>query len=74
MIEGLQRAQATQDLDELGKLAHRIKGSSGSMGAEALSQAAFELESVVRNQNAQELERVIMRVLDEYQNVHKALG
>ncbi|MFP4307353.1 MAG: PAS domain S-box protein [Desulfococcaceae bacterium] len=46
-IAALQRAVGPRDWDEIGHVAHRIKGATGSIGSPALQEIAKELERAV---------------------------
>lgn len=56
-LAGLRAAQAAQDWPGLYRRAHALKGSSGNMGATALSESAARLERAAREGDLEGIER-----------------
>jgi CheY-like chemotaxis protein/HPt (histidine-containing phosphotransfer) domain-containing protein len=60
---GLARtAHAAGDLAEVGRLAHWLAGAAGTVGYDAFTQPARELEAAARAGDAQEAERVLREI------------
>ena len=51
MMAGIRTALANQDAEKVEKTAHRLKGSVSIFCADAVTQAAFELERIGRSGN-----------------------
>ena len=63
-MEAMQRAVSRGDLDELGRLAHWLKGAGGSAGFAALTAPAKRLEMVVKDEQCDEIEGAIEELLE----------
>jgi HPt (histidine-containing phosphotransfer) domain-containing protein len=53
--EAMQRAWADQDLDEMARLAHWLKGAGGTAGFAAFTEPATRLERVLKAQQRDEI-------------------
>jgi len=73
LIEQTGAAIAQHDSDALAKTAHRIKGSSGNLGAERLMAVAFELEQKGRAGEAENAALLQQQLVNEYSQVSNAL-
>ncbi len=63
-IGAMQRALGRGDLDELARLAHWLKGAGGSAGFPALTAPAKHLETLVRDDQCEEIENAISELLE----------
>ncbi|MFN3610435.1 Hpt domain-containing protein [Tepidimonas sp.] len=61
-LADLRAARAAQDWQALYRRAHALKGSSGNMGATALSESAARLERAARDGDADGVEREIAAI------------
>jgi len=61
-LNAMRQALASQDLAELARLAHWLKGAGGTAGFPAFSQPAKRLESLVRDQRYSEIEGAIAEI------------
>ena len=57
------RRSASQDLPELARLAHWLKGAGGTAGFPAFTQPAKHLESLVQDQQCDEIEAAVAELL-----------
>jgi len=60
----IQQAFAARDFAELARLAHWLKGAGGTAGFPAFSQPARRLESLVKDQQCDEIEAAIAELRD----------
>jgi HPt (histidine-containing phosphotransfer) domain-containing protein len=67
-------AFANRDADGLGKLAHALKGSSGSMGAARLALLCLELEEMTKNTDLQEAKGQVVLIESEICVVQELLA
>jgi len=58
-VAAMQRAFDSQDLPELARLAHWLKGAGGTAGFPAFTQPAKHLEVIVRDQQCDEIEATL---------------
>jgi signal transduction histidine kinase/CheY-like chemotaxis protein/HPt (histidine-containing phosphotransfer) domain-containing protein len=63
-LPDMQQALAAGDLAELGRLAHWLKGSGGSAGFPALTAPAKHLETVVKDEQCDEIEAALAELRD----------
>ena len=70
----MQRALGRGDLDELARLAHWLKGAGGSAGFPALTAPAKHLETLVRDDQCDEIEHAISELLEITARIVKAVG
>jgi HPt (histidine-containing phosphotransfer) domain-containing protein len=68
----MQRAQQQQDLAELARLAHWLKGAGGTAGFPAFTLPAKRLEAVVRDQQLDQIEAAIAELLAVAQRIRIA--
>ncbi len=68
-LAAMQRALGAQDLQELGRLAHWLKGAGGTAGFPAFTQPAKHLESLVRDQQCDEIEATVAELLQLAQRI-----
>lgn len=55
ILEDLSSAIQDQDYDKAAKIVHKVKGSSGSIGATSLHETASKLQKALQNRNEQEI-------------------
>ena len=63
-VGAMQRALGRGDLDELARLAHWLKGAGGSAGFPALTAPAKHLETLVKNDQCDDIENAIADLLE----------
>ena len=63
-LNELHSASATGDLEKVAELAHWLRGSAGSMGFEAFTEPANELERLAKDGNQQAVARAVHMVLN----------
>jgi len=73
-LDLLRRAVAERDAAAAASSAHRLKGSSGQVGAESLSELCKKLEQESRASNGQDLEALMAKVDQEFQRVRDELS
>lgn len=74
-VEAIKQELAAGNLDALSKLAHGLKGSSGSIGAESLYGAATAVDSAIRMAEGQEqVAPLVTTLLVELELVLDSLG
>jgi len=54
MLQGLEKAYSSNDMDTLERLARQLKGQSGACGFESITALAVELEKAAKAQLGQE--------------------
>jgi HPt (histidine-containing phosphotransfer) domain-containing protein len=69
-LEAMQRALKQQDLPELARLAHWLKGAGGTAGFPAFTQPAKRLETTVRDQQWDQIEAAIAELFALAQRIH----
>ena len=69
LILDLEKALAADDLEQAAKLAHSIRGPSGSMGATSLYEDTGSLESIVRGKAQGSLKRALEKVKSDFHSV-----
>jgi CheY-like chemotaxis protein/HPt (histidine-containing phosphotransfer) domain-containing protein len=62
-LAAMQRAAETRDLVELGRLTHWLKGAGGTAGFPDFTQPARRLESLVKDQQCDEIEAAVAELL-----------
>ena len=62
-LVAMQGAFDRGDLDELGRLAHWLKGAGGSAGFDAFTAPAKRLETVVKDEQYEQIEQAINELL-----------
>jgi len=72
-VAGLEKALKERDARTLERLAHTLKGSSGNLGAEALSRLCNDLQNSARGQDWGASEALIPRAVAAYAEVEKEL-
>lgn len=65
LVVSLKRAFEAGDLTEAARLAHRIKGSSASIGAKALAEHCTVVEKALRTPTAADAVNSLATILDE---------
>lgn len=68
-LAGIQNALAAGDTDQLAKLAHGLKGESGSVAARNLTALAAELEQHARRGDLEACRRCLPQAEEELQRV-----
>jgi HPt (histidine-containing phosphotransfer) domain-containing protein len=63
-LAAMQRALDAQDLPELARLAHWLKGAGGTAGFPAFTRPAKYLESLVQDQQCDEIEEAVAELLE----------
>ncbi len=61
-LERLREASAAEDMKEVARLAHKIKGSSGNVGAELLQEMASEAEQAALREDCRVVDRVLAAI------------
>ena len=69
----LENCLQQQDAENTFKVAHRLKGSAGTVKAERISKLATELESTARQGQLDNLEKQIEEMLQEFDNFTNAV-
>ncbi|MCK4951999.1 MAG: Hpt domain-containing protein [Gammaproteobacteria bacterium] len=72
-LDQMQSSFRELDFESLANTAHIMKGSSGNMGAQKLSEVCAEIEKLARNNSIDRLEEKIGEVGLAYQDVKKIL-
>jgi HPt (histidine-containing phosphotransfer) domain-containing protein len=72
--QGIEAALASGDFEQLARLAHALKGVAGTMFAEPLRQAAYELEIAARSGDRERTAACIPLVLDRVDGVAAFVG
>ena len=68
-LAAMQRALDAQDLQELANLAHWLKGAGGTAGFPAFTQPAKRLQSLVQDQQCDEIEAAVAELLELSQRI-----
>jgi CheY-like chemotaxis protein len=68
-IDAMQQALAVHDLSELGRLAHWIKGAGGTAGFPAFTKPAKHLETLIRDEQCDQIEAAVLELLDLSQRI-----
>ena len=68
-LAAMQQALGAQDFQELGRLAHWLKGAGGTAGFPVFTQPAKHLESLVRDQQCDEIEATVAELLQLAQRI-----
>ncbi|MEA5620100.1 response regulator [Cronbergia sp. UHCC 0137] len=72
-IEMAKRAIAVNDLTQLAKEAHHIKGSSGNVGVTIMQEAAEKIEEMIRNHDLTNVEDLISQLEDSINHIQAFL-
>lgn len=64
---------ASGDIESLRQTAHSLKGSSGNLGATALSELCFQVEKQAKQQQTEGLNTVLEQIESEFHRVVEAL-
>lgn len=73
LIQDINTALKNQDAQTLWQAAHKLKSSSGSVGAKLLAQLCRQLETGGRNNNLVETAAIFSQLYNEYEQVKTAL-
>jgi HPt (histidine-containing phosphotransfer) domain-containing protein len=73
-LPSMHQALARKDADELERLAHSLKGSSGSMGAGSLAALSSALQDIAKNAAFQEADAQLTRIEQEVDTVRAILA
>lgn len=68
-LRELERAMSSQDIDQLGKCAHKLKGSSANVGADHMSHLAKTLEEKAKQSDLSEAPELIERIAEQLAQV-----
>ncbi len=71
-LEALRKAVRAGDAESAASAAHRLKGSSGNLGAESLSALCLHVEKSSRGQQ-EELPKLVEQVDEEFNQVREIL-
>ncbi len=71
---GIEAALAGGDLTQLTRIAHSLKGVAGTLIAEPLRQAAYDLEMAARGGDAAAANRIVPVVLDRLETTAAFVG
>jgi HPt (histidine-containing phosphotransfer) domain-containing protein len=66
-METIEQAFRLRDVEQIARIAHRVKGSSASMSAGGLAQAAAEMEDAGRAGRVEEIPARIEHLRDEWE-------
>jgi CheY-like chemotaxis protein len=72
LLNRVRDAIASRDTVKLGHLAHSIKGSSATVAATGLREAAFELETAAKNGDLEAADRLAGRLESSYESFREA--
>ena len=72
-LEALRNAVGTGDAEGVASAAHRLKGSSGNMGAESLSALCLHVEKSSNGNQLEGLPQLVEQVDEEFDQVRKIL-
>ena len=61
-LSRIDACMAKDDWTELGKLAHKIKGSSGSLGAIQVAQVAEQIEDAAREDRVSKIKNLVPKL------------
>lgn len=61
-IEVLEHACSVQDLEKVGRMAHKLKGTAGNIGAEMLYRTLIQLEEDLRADSSRDLSYSMVKV------------
>lgn len=61
-LEKLRDASAAEDMKEVARLAHKVKGSSGNVGAELLQEMASETEQAALREDRRVVDTVLAAI------------
>ena len=73
-IRGMEKALQEEDQEALRVNAHTLKGTSGFMGARALSRLCYDLEMAARKGEIAGAVQLVESIKEEYQKAQKALS
>jgi len=68
-VEELDKAVATQNIEEAQHLAHTIKGVAGNLSAIELSEISNTIEQAAKRKNIEEMQLAMLQLHSSYQNV-----
>jgi PAS domain S-box-containing protein len=68
-LAAMQRSLEKRDFEELGRLAHWLKGAAGTVGFPAFTQPARQLMVLVKQQQYEDIERVVAEIEELGQRV-----
>lgn len=71
-LAALTKAFEDGDLAHLGKLAHTLKGSSGTICAEDLHKTALDLEAAAREEKRDAAEKILAKISRELEQFSEA--
>ncbi len=69
LLDNLEKAVSSQNLDEVARCAHSLKGSAANIGAKKLSDLAQQMESVSDNHDVEGLKQKLKKVKDAYEEL-----
>ncbi|MBB3101835.1 Hpt domain-containing protein [Azomonas macrocytogenes] len=69
----LEEAYTDQQLGELRRLAHSLKGSSSNMGASSLANLCHTLEQLARDAEVSDIAQIVERIQREFMVVRELL-
>lgn len=68
-LDDLRKLLAVNDIAGMERPAHTLKGSSGNLGATALSAACADLVNKIREKNVEHPEVLVAKIIEEYEKV-----
>jgi HPt (histidine-containing phosphotransfer) domain-containing protein len=68
-LEAMEKALELGDTEQVGRIAHRVRGSSATVSAERIMQAATEIESASREGRPAELPARLDHLRDEMKTI-----
>ncbi len=72
-LQLLQHFLQSNDLEGIKRQAHAIKGAAANITAAALEKLAIELEASARNEELEEIHRLVPEILDRFEELRKIL-
>jgi len=73
-ISALEEARKNEDVPEVRRLAHTLKGASGNSGAGAIQNVAFDIETAAQAGRLDEAASLIERLHEEYDELKRVLA
>jgi PAS domain S-box-containing protein len=74
LMQRLKQAASMNDATEIARCAHSLKSSSANVGATALSRYCNDIEGSARRADAEDAQRLVVKIEREHERVQSALG
>ncbi|TAO00209.1 MAG: response regulator [Phormidium sp. SL48-SHIP] len=72
-LENLRAIVDDQDGDRITEIAHRLKGAAANVGATVMSEQSADLEQAAKEQNFEQVESYLQRLLEQWQQIKQFL-